>query len=135
MSLLGAYSANPTLTGKASFGFVSKYLKGANVPTGNTQLQFHAGGLNFNSSSYEWLVVAGHKAQYKGEGAVNGVGGYKFILTATDGQQPGGGGVDKFRIRIWNNNGVVYDNKMGSSDDIDSADPQAIGGGSIVIHN
>ncbi len=28
----------------------------------------------------------------------------------------------------------VYDNRMDASDDIDAADPQAIGGGSIVIH-
>ena len=32
----GAYTADPGLTGKASFGFVAKYKKGANVPDGNT---------------------------------------------------------------------------------------------------
>ena len=31
----GAYAANPALMGKANFGFVSKYKKGANVPTGS----------------------------------------------------------------------------------------------------
>jgi len=36
----GAYTADRTLTGKATFGFVSKYQKGANVPTGNTEFQF-----------------------------------------------------------------------------------------------
>ncbi len=30
-------------TGKANFGFVSKYKKGANVPTGNTEFNFKAG--------------------------------------------------------------------------------------------
>jgi hypothetical protein len=29
---------------------------------------------------------------------------------------------------------VVYDNRFGASDDIDTADPLAISGGSIVIH-
>jgi hypothetical protein len=29
---------------------------------------------------------------------------------------------------------IVYDNAPGASEDIDGADPQAIGGGSIVIH-
>ena len=41
------------------------------------------------------------------------------MLTATDGQI-NGGGVDKFRIKIWDkNNGdaVVYDNQMGQGDD------------------
>jgi hypothetical protein len=34
-------------TGKANFGFVSKYKKGASTPTGNTEFQFKAGDLNF----------------------------------------------------------------------------------------
>ena len=53
----GAYTADPSLTGKATFGFVSKYKKGASVPTGNTEFQFQAGGFNFHSEAYEWLVV------------------------------------------------------------------------------
>jgi len=58
------------LTGKASFGFVSKYLKGAKVPTGQTQFDFQVADLNFHSSTYDWLVVAGARAQYKGTGTV-----------------------------------------------------------------
>jgi hypothetical protein len=95
----GAYSANPSLTGKANFGFVSKYKKGENLPTGETEFQFQVANFAFHSSVYEWLVVAGPKAQYKGTGTVNGSGNYGFLLTATDGQQPGGGSVDKFRIK------------------------------------
>ena len=56
------------------------------------------------------------------------------MLTAIDGQEPGGGGADKFRIRIWNNagGGLVYDNQLSAPD---SADPTTtLGGGSIVIH-
>jgi hypothetical protein len=30
--------------------------------------------------------------------------------------------------------GAVYDNRMGLPEDMDTADPTAIGGGSIVIH-
>ena len=135
MSPMGAYKADPTLAGKAMFGFVSKYQKGTNQPTGDTQFQFHAGDFRFNSDSYEWLVIAGAKAQYKGTGTVNGVSGYSFILTATDGQVNGGGGVDKFRIKIWNAGGIVYDNVTGVSDKIDEANPQAIGGGNIIIQS
>lgn len=45
-------------------------------------------------------------------------------------------GADKFRIKIWDrqDGGVVYDNRLGASDDLDNADPQVLGGGSIVIH-
>jgi hypothetical protein len=129
----GAYKANPALTGKANFGFVSKYQKGASQPSGETEFQFKAGDLNFHSLAYQWLVVAGAKAQYKGTGTINGAGNYTFLTTATDGQVSGGGGSDKFRIKIWNASGVIYDNVPGASDDMDTANPQVIGGGSIVI--
>ncbi|MFL6277377.1 MAG: HYR domain-containing protein, partial [Blastocatellia bacterium] len=122
----GSYVADPTATGKANFGFVSKYQHGATVPTGDTEFQFKAGNLNFKSTSYEWLVISGAKAQFKGSGKINGAGNYRFLLTATDGDRPGGGGTDKFRIKIWDavTNVVVYDNKLGNSDDIDAANPQ-----------
>jgi len=130
----GAYAPNPSLTGRANFGFVSKFQKGANVPTGQTQFNFRVTSLDFHSTSYEWLVVAGAKAQYKGSGTINKGGDYGFMLSAIDGQISGGGGVDKFRIKIWDKvtGGVVYDNQMGASDDTDPT--TAIGGGSIVIH-
>ncbi|MEO5988177.1 MAG: FlgD immunoglobulin-like domain containing protein, partial [Candidatus Eisenbacteria bacterium] len=130
----GAYRADTTLTGKASFGFVSKYARGASVPTGETEFQFKAANFRFQSSAYEWLVVSGARAQYHGTGSVNGVAGYKFTLTATDGDLIGGLEVDRLRIRIWSvaSGGVAYDNQHGDSD---SADPvTALGGGSIVIH-
>jgi hypothetical protein len=129
----GAYAADPTLAGKATFGFVAKYQKGANVPVGNTEFQFHVANFRFKSTVYEWLVVAGAKAQFKGSGTVNGAGDYGFMLTAIDGQV-NGGGVDKFRIKIWDKStgAIVYDNQMGESD---TADPvTAVMGGSIVIH-
>lgn len=131
----GAYAADASLEGKATFGFVSKYQRGATVPTGQTQFQFHAAGMNFQSVSYEWLVIAGARAQYKGRGTINGAGEYGFLLTAIDGQVNGGGGADKFRIKIWDlsGGGVVYDNQLGSSDD--AAPSTTLGGGSIVIHS
>jgi PKD repeat protein len=131
----GAYVPNPALVGKANFGFSSQYKKGAQVPTGETEFQFQIADLNFHSTAYQWLVVSGAKGQYKGTGTLNGVAGYGFLLTATDGQLVGGGSPDKFRIKITNSTGAtVYDNAPGLSDDIDKVDPQAIGGGSIVIH-
>jgi probable HAF family extracellular repeat protein len=135
MSPAGAYAADASLAGKATFGFVSKYQKGATTPTGNTEFQFHAGNLNFRSTAYEWLVISGPKAQYKGTGTINGSGSYGFILTANDGQVSGGGGVDKFRIKITNRTTgqVVYDNQMGSNDDAGAT--TQLGGGSIVIHS
>ena len=80
-------------------------------------------------------MVSGPQAQYKGTGTVNGVAGYGFLLTARDGQEPGGGGIDKFRIKVWriSDGVIVYDNQMGQLDDSSAA--SALGGGSIVIHS
>jgi hypothetical protein len=132
----GAYVPDPSLIGMANFGFVSKYKKGANVPMGHTEFQFHAAGLDFKSAEYEWLVIAGARAQFKGTGTVKDMAGiYRFFLTAIDGQVNGGGGSDKFRIRIWSdsNGDLVYDNQMSDPDD---ADPTTvIRNGSIVIHS
>ncbi|GAA4453549.1 hypothetical protein GCM10023189_18770 [Nibrella saemangeumensis] len=132
----GAYSDNPALTGVATFGFVARYQKGATKPTGNTDFQFEAGALSFKSTAYEWLTVAGARAQFKGTGTINGADIYSFMLTAVDGQVNGGGNKDKFRIKIWNGAGVFYDNKMGATDDYDITQDNnlLIGGGSIMVH-
>jgi hypothetical protein len=134
-SPVGAYTENPSVIGKANFGFVSKYQNGANAPTGQTQFKFKAGDLKFHSTVYDWLVVAGPHAKFKGSGTINGQGAYDFKLTGTDGQADGGGGVDKFRIKIWDSatSDVVYDNQLNDDDDADATDE--IKGGSITIHN
>jgi hypothetical protein len=123
------------LTGKANFGFVSKYKKGQQTPTGNTEFKFKAGSLNFHSENYEWLVIAGARAQYKGVGTINGGGNYGFMLFAIDANLTPSTDVDLFRIKIWdkdNGDMVVYDNNVGGGD---NTDPTAqIGGGSIMIH-
>jgi hypothetical protein len=121
----GAYIADPWLEGKANFGFVSKYNKGASEPTGQTEFVFQAGDLNFHSSSYDWLVVNqnGSNAQFKGSGTINSEGNYKFMLWAKDGAP------DTFRIKIW-----TEDNAGVETDVYDNGFDQPIGGGSIVVH-
>jgi len=131
----GAYPADPALTGRVNFGFVSKYVTGSSVPYGETLIQFQAGNLTFHSKSYKWLVVTSARAQLEGTGEVNGKGGYSFLLTAIDGQISGGGGSDKLRLKIWDtvSGRVVYDNQIGAAND---ANPTAsIQGGAIVIHS
>ncbi len=56
------------------------------------------------------------------------------MLTAIDGQVNGGGGVDKFRIKIWDlaTDQLIYDNQQGAGDD--ALPTTALQGGSIVIH-
>jgi hypothetical protein len=120
----GAYMPDPTLAGKATFGFVSKYKKGTAIPEGNTGFQFKMADLNFQSSDYDWLVVTGSDyARFKGNGTINGEGEYNFMIWAGDGEP------DTFRIKIWEEDEfgvetVIYDN---GSD-------QPVEGGSIVVH-
>jgi len=128
-------TACQSASGKASLGFVSKYGKGTTTPSGNTEFQFTAGNLNFKSTSYQWLVVSGARAQYKGEGTINGSGNYGFLLTAIDGALDRSDPRDRFRIKIWDKatSATVYDNQLGEVEVSDAA--TALGGGSIVIHS
>jgi hypothetical protein len=124
----GAYTTQPTVTGKANFGFFVKLTKGSTKPTGVTKLHLNNVNFKFASTSHDSLSINGAKATYKGTGTVNGSGAYGFLVVVTDGQP------DKIRIKIWNkaNNQVVYDNQPGASD---GANPTtALGGGSIVVH-
>ena len=139
-SLPGSMPSNPTTEGKANFGFNAKYKTGKNNTNevdGNTEFQFKAGNFNFKSSSNEAmsLVISGAKATYRGVGTVNGTGTHKFMVTAIDGEISGGGGSDKFRIKVWAHNSssdVIYDNEYGVAENEDAS--TVIGGGSIVIH-
>lgn len=131
----GAYALDQNIVGKANFGFVSKYKNGANIPTGNTSFHLNVANFKFKSTEYDWLVIAGAKAKFKGSGKVNNSGDYGFMITGIDGQVNGGGGIDKFRIKIWDKssgNSVVYDNKMGADDT--GYDTQELEGGSITVH-
>jgi hypothetical protein len=120
----GAYKPDPSLAGRATFGFVAKTQKNAAVPMGNTEFQFHAGGVNFHSEGYDSLLVTGGYARFGGVGTINRNGPYRFMVWAGDNAP------DTFRIRIWQEGGepgaeiVVYDNGV----------DQPIGSGSIVVH-
>jgi hypothetical protein len=122
-SQAGAYAPDPTLVGKATFGFVAKNKKDG-TPAGNTEFVFRAVDLNFHSGNYDWLVVNKNasRAQFKGTGTINNAGDYKFMLWAVDGAS------DAFRIKIWEevdeDEVVMYDNGF----------EQPIGGGNIVVH-
>ncbi|MFL6719604.1 MAG: hypothetical protein ACJ8G3_24920, partial [Burkholderiaceae bacterium] len=139
MSPAGAYKADERLSGRATFGFVSKYLKGANKPTGETEFRFQAGVLNFYSNNYDWLVVGGARAQYKGTGVINGRGSYQFLLTAVDGDLIGKGTADRFRIKIWHRDDSTnadvtdYDNQINSTAAGSDQEGTVIGGGSISV--
>ena len=116
--------------GRANFGFVSRYKKDAELPSGNTNFFLRDSNFKFETLAYDWLIVddAGSFAQYHGTGTVNdqlapNLQPYRFTITLTD------GATDTFRIRIWwtaasGEQQFVYDNGPN----------QAINGGNIRIH-
>lgn len=118
--------------GVGKFGFVAKYLKGATVPTGNTELEFDAGTKVFASTGYDWLVAAGAAARLQGTGVINGAGDYAFLLVAVDGSPDG------FRIQITDRvtGEVVFDNQMGADEAglSTTALDKVSGNGSIMLH-
>jgi len=140
LSPAGAYKPDISAAGLATFSFVSKYQKGAKAPTGTTDFQFFTANLSFYSDTYDWLVVGGARAQYKGVGTLNGVDGYQFMLTAIDGKVLGGPALDRFRIKIWKydenlkQDVIVYDNQLNSSGEGTTSEGTAISSGQIVIH-
>lgn len=125
-SPVGAYLPDASLAGKATFEFASKYQKKADVPTCDTEFVLDVAGLDFHSTSCDWLFVDGSStnAQFMGTGTINDTGAYKFMLWASD-KRP-----DTFRIKIWSEDEsgletVVYDNGT----------DQEIGRGNIAIHS
>ncbi len=131
----GASVLFPDSMGVASFGFVSRYVKNKVNPDGNTKFKFKAGNLDFKSTVYDWLVVAGSKAKFKGWGTINGEGDYQFLISAIDSDAKEKGNPDLFRIKIWEtlSEDVVYDNEIGLG--ITDDPSTTLLGGSIVIHD
>ena len=129
----GAYLPAPLVAGRAQFAFISKYQKGASIPQGTTSFRFNAANFVFASTSYEWLVVSGAKATYKGRGTVNGLGDYGFLLSTVDGDSQSVPGPDRLRLKVWNrlSGDVIYDNQLGAADDAPAA--TTIAAGAITV--
>src|SRR5207245_2344371 len=88
-----------------------------------------------NTETLNWLVISGPCAQFQATGEVNGDGRVcKFLVTVTDGAQAGGGGVDRFRLKMIDDTGlIVYDNMRGAPDDLNLTSQQPIASGDIVL--
>ena len=129
----GALKADPSATGKASYGFAMNYFKNSTNPKGETQFEFKVGGFEFNALNFDYLVINSSMSQFKGTGKIiGGQSGVGFTMTVMDGQLDGSG-IDKIRMKIFNkNNGtIIYDNQFGASD---AALPtQAVGANSTVV--
>jgi hypothetical protein len=128
-SPVGAYVANPSVTGRVNFGFNAKYLNNQARLTGQTEFQVQLADINFHSTGSSWLVVTGPNAStavWDGIGTINGAGSYYFQFTVVDGDRDGTK-IDRMRMRIWEvtSGTVIYD--TGGS-------LLPLAGGGIVIH-
>lgn len=130
----GALVDDPTASGRAVFGFVAKYKKGQTVPEGSTSFRFNAADFVLESTSYDWLVVSGTRAQYKGQATVNGMPGYGFMLSVVDGNTRTRQDPDRLRLKVWRlaDGSTVYDNQLGAADDALAS--TVISGGQISIN-
>lgn len=102
---------------KVHFEFVVRYAKNALTPSGMTKVGLPAGELR--STGFEWLAVDGSTVRYLGHATLGGVGGYDFVVEATDGGQD-----DAFRVRVW---------KRATGEPVFGGGGP-LGGGSVVLH-
>ena len=55
------------------------------------------GPIDFRATGFDWLVIAGSTAQFEGVGTINGCGGFRVRVIATQIAT----GPDAFEIHIW----------------------------------
>lgn len=112
--------AEPLALGMVNFDFNPRTATARSSKNENI-INLIVGNLDFRALGYESKVLAGARTHFRGSGTVNNQPGYKYLLTVLDGQAPNGGGVDKFRLKIWNDKTgeVFFDNQTGASDDAD----------------
>ena len=63
---------------------MSKYVKKDELPHGETEFRFLAADIKFYSTEHQWMIVAGPKAIFKGDGQLNGEAGFQFLISAID---------------------------------------------------
>jgi hypothetical protein len=136
-ALSAGQTANPLVMGLINFDLSAKPTtaespKNDKDTRGKNLVNFILGGLEFSALNYDFRALSGSRTQFKGYGKVNDETGYKYLLTVIDGQAPKGGGVDKFRLKIWNDKTgeVIFDNQMGDDDDADPTTP--VGDGASI---
>jgi hypothetical protein len=90
----------------AYFGYSARYKNNATTPSGSTELHL-SGEFEFESTSYDYLIVNDTMASAAGSGKVNGHRGYRFTVQGID-----NGWLDYFQLTIWDEvtGEIVYDN-------------------------
>ena len=96
--------------GKGAFELDVSYEPGAAVPVGSVRFSLNKAPFTLQSTSLDWLIIADQTARVGGSATVNGVAGFRFDVTVTDGGQRN----DTFRILVRDPDGVTaYDSGTG----------------------
>jgi probable HAF family extracellular repeat protein len=139
MSPQGALRQDRVQAGRASFSFVSALTPAAVAGAKPWALQFHVANLNFQSTAYDALSLAGGRVQYQGSGTINGAGKFKFLLSAVTGAAATAGAPSRLRMKIWHLDTrtdaevVDYDNARPVRASVAGAEGSELGGGQIVL--
>jgi hypothetical protein len=121
--------------GTGNLGIDSQYVDPNQPPVGSTQFTFAEGGLDFYATQYDTLIVVYDWAQYRGSGAINGIAGYTFAVTAFDADLNLADDqfVDRFGITIWDAAGnVIFDTGLAAGSDAWGMLPML--NGNLTIH-
>ena len=87
--------------------------KKSGVPKGHVRFNPDGAGFadGFDATEIAYLLIFGDWAIVTGTGTIDGAGEYGFLVSALD--QSDKGGIDAFRVLIWNDAGVVFDSQPG----------------------
>jgi hypothetical protein len=130
----GSALATPTASGKAVVALVARYAGRPASPGGVALVMFRAGDVVMRADSIDALTVTGNQASFGGTAVVNGRGGYRFQVSLTDGDVPGGDRVDRIRVRVWSTGSgdVLLDTQRGAAT---TAAPTSPVQGNLAIHS
>jgi hypothetical protein len=106
---------------------------GSTTPTGKFTIHGSSAILDLTSSSFEYLVVSGTTATFRGAGTLSDGTAVTFLVSGLDGKLAGTK-VDLIRLKVWNTatGQVIYDTDPGAAD---TAPPATVlAGGSVTVH-
>jgi hypothetical protein len=87
---------------RVGFAFAAVYRRNALRPIGLLEVLSPESRMLFSATSFDWLTVAGKRAEMLGHGNVNGRAGFSFRAVAVDGSP------DQVEIRIWQDGTTTY---------------------------
>jgi hypothetical protein len=90
---------------RVGFAFAAVYRRNATTPIGLFDVLSVDSHVLFNATSFDWLAVAGRRAEMLGHGNLNSQTGWSFRAVAVDGTP---GTADRIEISIWQDGVTTY---------------------------